>query len=47
MEALRTKYSKAGLDTEIYALLGFSIPICFGHLIDIRMLSHESLGQHT
>jgi hypothetical protein len=47
MEALQTKYSKAGPDTEIYAFLGFSNLICFGHFFDIRVLSHESLDQHT
>jgi hypothetical protein len=31
---------------EIYACLGFSIPIYYGYLIDIKIHSHESLGQH-
>ena len=30
---------------DIYARLGFSVPIYFGHPIDIKMHSHESLGQ--
>jgi hypothetical protein len=30
---------------DIYASLGFSVPIYFGHPIDIKMHSHESLGQ--
>jgi hypothetical protein len=31
---------------EIYAHLGFSIPICSGHPIDIKIYSQESFGQH-
>ena len=46
MGALRTKNQKTDLDTEIYAHLRFSVPICFGHPIDIKMYSHESFGQH-
>jgi hypothetical protein len=30
---------------DIYARLGFSVPIYYGHPIDMKMLSHESLGQ--
>ena len=44
--ALRTKNPKTDPNTEIYAHLGFSVPICFGHPIDIKIHSHESLGQH-
>jgi hypothetical protein len=32
--------------TKIYAHLGFSVPISFGYLIDIKMHLHELLGQH-
>ena len=31
---------------DIYARLGFSVPIYYGHPIDMKMHSHESLGQH-
>ena len=43
---LRTKNPKKDPDTEIYAHLGFSVLICSGHPIDIKIHSHESLGQH-
>ena len=33
-------------DTKIYARLGYSVPIYYGHPIDIKMHSHESLGQY-
>ena len=46
MGALRTKNPKTDLDTEICAYLGFSVPICSGYPIDIKMYSHESFGQH-
>jgi hypothetical protein len=32
---------------EICAHLGFLVPVCSGHPIDIKMHSHESLGQHN
>ena len=40
------KIQKTDPDTEICAHLGFSVPIYYGHLIDMKMHSHESLGQH-
>jgi hypothetical protein len=40
------KIQKMNPDTEICAHLGFLVLVCFGHLIDIKMHSHESLGQH-
>ena len=40
------KIQKTNLDTEICTHLGFSVPVCFGHPIDIKIHSHESLGQH-
>jgi hypothetical protein len=43
---LRTKNLKTDPDTEICAHLGFSVPIYYGHPIDMKMHSHESLGQH-
>jgi hypothetical protein len=46
MEVLRTKNPKTDPNTEICAHLGFSVSICSGHSIDIKMHSHESLGQH-
>ena len=45
MEVLRTKNPKIDPNMEICAHLGFSVPICSGHSIDIKMHSHESLGQ--
>ena len=30
---------------DIYARLGFSVTIYYGHPIDMKMHSHESLGQ--
>ena len=44
--ALRTKNPKTDPDTEIYAHLGFSVLIYYGRPIDMKMHSHESLGQH-
>ena len=44
--ALRTKNPKIELDKKICTHLGFSVPIFFGHPIDIKMYSHESFGQH-
>jgi hypothetical protein len=32
-------------NTDIYARLGFSVPIYYGHPIDMKMHLHESLGQ--
>ena len=43
---LRTKNPKTDPDMEICAHLGFSVPIYYGHPIDMKMHSHESLGQH-
>ena len=40
------KIQKTDPDTEICAHLGFSVPIYYGHPIDMKMHSHESLGQH-
>ena len=34
-------------DTEICAHLGFLVLVCSGHPIDIKIHSHESLGQHN
>ena len=34
-------------DTDIYARLGFSVPIYYEHPIDMKMHSHESLGQRN
>jgi hypothetical protein len=41
------KIKKTDLDTEICAHLGFLVPVCSGHLIDIKIHSHKSLGQHN
>ena len=46
MGVLRTKNPKTDPDTDICAHLGFLVPICYGHPIDIKMHSHKSLGQH-
>ena len=46
MGALRTKNPKVGPDTKIHAHLGFLVPICSKHPIDIKIHSNESLGQH-
>ena len=43
--ALRTKNPKTDPDTEIYAHLGFFVPIYYGHPIDMKIHSHEFLGQ--
>jgi hypothetical protein len=40
------KNQKTNPDTEICAHLGFLVPVCSGHPIDIKIHSHESLGQH-
>ena len=40
------KIQKTDSDTEICAHLGFLVPVCSGHPIDIKIHSHESLGQH-
>ena len=40
------KIQKTDLDTEICAHLGFLVPVCFRHPIDIKIHLHESLGQH-
>ena len=40
------KIQKRDPDTEICAYLGFLVPVCSGYPIDIKMHSHESLGQH-
>ena len=46
MGVLRTKNpKKTDPNTDIYAGLGFSVPIYYGHPIDMKMYSHESLGQ--
>ena len=45
---LRTKNPKKGdPDTDIYARLGFSVPIYYGHPIDMKRHSHEFLGQRN
>jgi hypothetical protein len=41
------KIQKMDPDTEICAHLGFLVPVCSGHPIDIKIHSHESLGQHN
>ena len=46
MRVLRTKNLKTDPDTDIFVHLGFFVPICSRHPIDIKMHSHESLGQH-
>jgi hypothetical protein len=46
MGALQTKNPKTDPNTEICAHLRFSVPIFFGHLIDIKMYSHKLFGQH-
>jgi hypothetical protein len=40
------KIQKTDPDTKICAHLGFLVPVCSGHPIDIKIHSHESLGQH-
>ena len=40
------KIQKTDPDTEICTHLGFLVPVCSGHPIDIKIYSHESLGQH-
>jgi hypothetical protein len=40
------KIQKTDPNTEICAHLGFLVPVCFGHPIDIKIHSHELLGQH-
>jgi hypothetical protein len=40
------KIQKTDPNTEICAHLGFLVPVCSGHPIDIKIHSHESLGQH-
>ena len=40
------KIQKTYPNMEICAHLGFLVPVCSGHPIDIKIHSHESLGQH-
>ena len=40
------KIQKTDPDTEICAYLGFFVPVCSGHPIDIEIYSHKSLDQH-
>ena len=40
------KIQKTDPNTKICTHLGFSVPICSRHPIDMKMHSHESLGQH-
>jgi hypothetical protein len=40
------KIQKTNPDTEICVHLGFLVPVCSGHPIDIKIHSHKSLGQH-
>ena len=47
MRLYRLKIQKTDHNTEICAHLGFLIPVCSGHPIDIKIHSHESLGQHN
>ena len=46
MGLYRLKIQKTDPNTEICAHLGFLVPICSRHSIDIKMHSHKSLGQH-
>jgi hypothetical protein len=46
MGLYKLKIQKTDPDTEICAHLGFSVPIYYGHPIDIKMHLHESLSQH-
>jgi hypothetical protein len=40
------KIQKTDPDTKICAHLGFLVPVCSGHPINIKIHLHESLGQH-
>ena len=40
------KIQKTDPDKEICAHLGFLVPVCSRYSIDIKIHSHESLGQH-
>jgi hypothetical protein len=40
------KIEKTDPDKEICAHLGFLVPVCSRHPIDIKIHSHKSLGQH-
>ena len=46
MELYGLKIQKTDPDTKICAHLRFSVPICSRRPIDMKMHSHESLGQH-
>jgi hypothetical protein len=46
MGLYRLKIQKTDPNTEICVHLGFLVPACSGHLIDIKIHSHDSLGQH-
>ena len=39
------KIQKTDPNMEICAHLGFLVPVCSGHPIEMKMHSHESLGQ--
>ena len=41
------KIQKTNPDMEIFAHLGFLVPFCSRYPIDIKIHSHESLGQHN
>jgi hypothetical protein len=43
----RLKIQKTDSDTKICAHLGFSVLVCYRRLIDMKMHSHESLGQRN
>ena len=40
------KIQKTEPDMEICAHLGFSVPVCSEHPIEIKIYSHEALSQH-
>jgi hypothetical protein len=46
MELYGLKIQKTDPDKEICAHLGFLVPVCSRYPIDIKIHSHESLGQH-
>ena len=41
------KIQKTNPDMEIFAHVGFLVPFCSRYPIDIKIHSHESLGQHN
>ena len=46
MTRLALNLDSGRFGTEIRAFLEFLVPIYYGHPIDMKMHSHESLGQH-